>query len=306
MRNLLTLFDVSTAEIERIFSLAEEIKSDLVNGIRKPLLERKVMGLLFEKQSLRTRVSFETGMVHMGGSSLFLGEDVGWGDGRETPKDFGEVISQYLDVIVCRAKSHERVLELAEHCTCPIINGLTDLSHPCQALADLLTVKERFGSLKGRKVAFIGDGNNVSRSLALACAKMGMSFSIASPEGYELDQPYLVRVDQACPGAKIELTNDPAKAVAGACAVYTDVWASMGQESEQKKREQDFSAFQVNERLMSKATDDAIFLHCLPAKRGQEVTDQVMDNPQSAVVQQAGNRMHAQKGVVAWLLNEQK
>ena len=186
MRNLLTLFDVSTAEIERIFSIAEEIKSDLVKGIRKPWLERKVMGLLFEKQSLRTRVSFETGMVHMGGSSLFLGEDVGWNDGRETPKDFGEVISQYLDVIVCRAKSHESVLDLAEHCTCAVINGLTDLSHPCQALADLLTVKERFGSLKGRKVAFIGDGNNVSRSLALACAKMGMSFSIASPEGYEI------------------------------------------------------------------------------------------------------------------------
>ena len=306
MRNLLTLFDVSTAEIERIFSLAEEIKSDLAKGIRKPLLERKIMGLLFEKQSLRTRVSFETGMVHMGGSSLFLGEDVGWNDGRETPKDFGEVISQYLDVIVCRAKSHGSVLDLAEHCTCPIINGLTDLAHPCQALADLLTVKERFGSLKGRKVAFIGDGNNVSRSLALACAKMGMSFSIASPEGYEIDQPYLVRVDQDCPGAEFELTNDPVKAVAGACAVYTDVWASMGQESEQKKRERDFSAFQVNEQLMSKATDDAIFLHCLPAKRGQEVTDQVMDNRQSAVVQQAGNRMHAQKGVVAWLLNEQK
>ncbi|MCC9606750.1 ornithine carbamoyltransferase [Blastopirellula sp. JC732] len=300
MRNLLSLFDLSTEEIEAIFSIAADLKAKLAKGVREPLLQGRVMGLLFEKQSLRTRVSFETGMAQLGGSSLFLGEDVGWGK-RETPQDFGRVISQYLDFIVCRAKSHERVTELAEHCTCSIINGLTDLFHPCQALADLMTVQEEFGSLKGMKIAYVGDGNNVSRSLALACAKMGAEFAIASPEGYELDQPFLIRVDQACPDSFVKMTHDPFEAVDGAVAVYTDVWASMGQEAEQAQREVAFADYQVNKKLMDAAAKDAIFLHCLPAKRGQEVTDEVMDAKTSRIVEQAGNRMHAQKGVLVWL-----
>lgn len=300
MRNLLSLFDLSTAEMESIFSIAADLKAKLAKGIREPLLQGQVMGLLFEKQSLRTRVSFETGMAQLGGSSLFLGEDVGWGK-REAPQDFGRVISQYLDFIVCRAKSHEKVVELGTHCTCSVINGLTDMFHPCQALADLMTVQEEFGSLQGLKIAYVGDGNNVSRSLALACAKMGAEFFIAAPKGYELDQPFLVRVDQACPDAVVQQTHDPFEAVEGAVAVYTDVWASMGQEAEQAQREIAFADYQVNKKLMDAAAKGAIFLHCLPAKRGQEVTDEVMDAPTSRIVQQAGNRMHAQKGVLVWL-----
>lgn len=219
-------------------------------------------------------------------------------------KIFSRVIGQYLDVIVCRAKAHAKVETLAQYSGSIIINGLTDVCHPCQALADLMTIEEEFGTLEGKKLAFIGDGNNVSRSLALACAKTNMTFSIAAPKGYEIEQEFIDRVLKHAPGAKIEQTNDPAEAVAGACAVYTDVWASMGQENEQKKREADFADFQVNGKLMKAAGKDAIFLHCLPAKRGQEVTDEVMDCPTSRIVEQAGNRMHAQKGLLVWLLTE--
>lgn len=303
MRHFLSLFDVSDDELKRIFELASQLKARLKSGVREPILQGKVAGLLFEKPSLRTRVSFEAGMAQLGGSSLFLGEDVGWGK-REAPQDFSRVIGQYLDVIVCRAKSHEKVETLAKYASSVIINGLTDLCHPCQALADLLTIEEEFGSLAGKKLAFVGDGNNVSRSLALACAKTGMTFSIAAPKGYEIEPEFLERIEKHAPGAKIEQTSDPVEAVTGACAIYTDVWASMGQEAEQAKREADFADFQVNGRLMSAAEKDAIFLHCLPAKRGQEVTDEVMDCPTSRIVEQAGNRMHAQKGLLVWLLTE--
>lgn len=303
MRHFLSLFDVTDAELERIFQLGQQLKTRLQGGVREPILQGKVLGLLFEKPSLRTRVSFEAGMGQLGGCSLFLGEDVGWGK-REAPQDFSRVLGQYLDVIVCRAKSHEKVETLAKYCDSVIINGLTDLCHPCQALADLMTIQEEFGTLEGQKLAFVGDGNNVSRSLALACAKTKMTFAIAAPKGYEIEQAFIDRILAHAPDAKIEQTNDAAEAVAGACAVYTDVWASMGQESEQKKREADFADFQVNGKLMKAAGKDAIFLHCLPAKRGQEVTDEVMDCPTSRIVQQAGNRMHAQKGLLVWLLSE--
>ncbi|MEX1040971.1 MAG: ornithine carbamoyltransferase [Pirellulaceae bacterium] len=303
MRHFLTLFDVTDSELGHIFELAENIKADVTRGVRQPILAQKVLGLLFEKPSLRTRVSFESGMAQLGGGSLFLGEDVGWGK-REAPQDFSRVIGEYLDVIVCRAKSHEKVEELAKFADCVVINGLTDKFHPCQALADLMTVQERFGSLSGNRLAYIGDGNNVARSLALACAKTGMAFSIAAPKGYELDKPFLDRLHHACPAAEIEMTDDPAAAVRDACAVYTDVWASMGQESEQAQREKDFAPYQVNKKLMAEADKGAIFLHCLPAKRGQEVTDEVMDCTNSAIIQQAANRMHAQKGLMVWLLTE--
>jgi len=303
MRHFLSLFDVSDEELQRIFELGHQLKARLKSGVREPILQGKVAGLLFEKPSLRTRVSFEAGMAQLGGSSLFLGEDVGWGK-REAPQDFSRVIGQYLDVIVCRAKSHDKVETLAKYADTVIINGLTDLCHPCQALADLMTIQEEFGKLEGQKLTFVGDGNNVSRSLALACAKMNMPFTLAAPKGYEIEQEFLDRIAKDYPNAQIEQTSDPVAGVKDACAVYTDVWASMGQEAEQAQREKDFADFQVNQKLMDAAGKGAIFLHCLPAKRGQEVTDEVMDCPTSRIVQQAGNRMHAQKGLLVWLLTE--
>ena len=301
MRHLVTLFDLTAAEINRIFAIADDLKAKLKEGIREPILPGRVLGLLFEKPSLRTRVSFECGMAQMGGNSLFLGEDVGWGK-RESPADFTRVLTQYVDVIACRAKSHAKVEELAKYATCPVINALTDLSHPCQALADLYTLREIDGSLKAKRIAYVGDANNVARSLAVACARLDVSLTIAAPKGYEFDPSFLKQLADEHPGAAPLCTSSPAEAVEGADAVYTDVWASMGQEAEQEKRQKDFAAYQVNAELMQHAKDDAIFLHCLPARRGEEVTDEVMDSPNSRIVEQAANRMHVQKAVVAWLL----
>lgn len=301
MRHVLTLFELSTAEIEEIFSRSEDLKAKLARGIREALLPGRVMALLFEKPSLRTRVSFESGMAHLGGSTQFLGADVGWGR-RESIADFASVLGQYVDVIVCRTTAHHRVEDLARYAGCPVINGLTDEAHPCQALADLFTVREAFGEVAGRTLAYVGDANNVARSLAVACAKLGARFAIASPQGYELDDAFLAAVRSASPGCEISLTCDPAEAVAKADAVYTDVWTSMGQEAEQDERRRAFAAYQVNADLMSAAPKHAIFLHCLPARRGEEVTDEVIDGMQSRVLQQAANRMHAQKGLLAWLL----
>ncbi|MCL4207361.1 MAG: ornithine carbamoyltransferase [Pirellulaceae bacterium] len=304
MRNVLTLFELTAAEIERIFEITADLKTALKQGVREPLLAGRVMGLLFEKPSLRTRVSFETGMAQLGGASLFLGEDVGWGK-REAMSDFARVLSQYVDVLVCRAKSHRTVEELAEHATCPVINGLTDQSHPCQALADLYTMREVHGDLRGRKLAYVGDANNVARSLLLACARLGVQFAIASPPGYDFDEQFVARVKAAEPKADLLQTRDPIEAVRGAAAVYTDVWVSMGQEAQRDVRVQAFSDYQVNQALMQQAAADACFLHCLPARRGEEVTDEVLDGPQSVVVQQAGNRMHVQKGLIVWLLGDE-
>jgi ornithine carbamoyltransferase len=301
MRHVLDIFDLTTKEIERIFAISEDLKAKHAKGIREPLLPGRVMALLFEKPSLRTRVSFETAIAHLGGSSMFLGKEVGWGH-RESTADFAQVLSQYVDVIVCRANSHERVEELSRFSQCPVINGLTDLAHPCQALADLFTVREIHGQLAGLKVAFVGDANNVSRSLAAACAKMNVEFSIASPHNYRFDDPFLKLMRRESLDSKLTITDRPQDAVRNAVAVYTDVWASMGQEAEQEQRARDFKSYQVDAELMSQAEQGAIFLHCLPARRGEEVTDQVMDGPQSAVIQQAANRMHVQKGVLAWLL----
>ncbi len=301
MRHLLTLFDLSTDEIQRIFAIADDLKSKWKQGVREPLLPGRVLGLLFEKPSLRTRVSFETAMAHLGGSSLFLGEDVGWGK-RETPADFTRVLTQYIDIVVCRAKSHATVETLAKYATCPIINGLTDTEHPCQALADLYTLREEHGTLKKKKLAFVGDGNNVARSLAMACARLGVNFALAAPKGYEFDKPFIKLLAAERNGAKFTATNDPIAAVKDADAIYTDVWASMGQEAEQEQRARDFANYQVNAKLMKKAPKGAIFLHCLPARRGEEVTDDVMDCKHSRIIPEAANRMHVQKAVIAWLL----
>ncbi len=303
-RHVLTLFDLASKEIERIFAITEDLKTKFQQGIREPLFPGRVLALLFEKQSLRTRVSFETAIANLGGSSLFLGKDVGWGE-RESAADFGQVIGQYVDAVVCRSNSHAKLEELAKHCTCSIINGLTDRSHPCQALADLYTLRERHGSLTGLRLAYVGDANNVARSLAVACGKLGVEFAIAAPEQYQFDDEFRKRLRKDLPSLKLLETTDPVEAVKGAVAVYTDVWASMGQESEREQRAAAFADYQVNAALMKHADPDACFLHCLPARRGEEVSAEVIDGPQSVIVQQAGNRLHAQKGLLAWLLGTQ-
>ncbi len=301
MRHLITLADLAPGEIEHVFSITEDLKSKFAKGLREPLLPGRVMALLFEKQSLRTRVSFEAGMTHLGGSAMFLGGDVGFGR-RESIADFGHVLSKYVDVIVVRANRHQTVVELAEHCSCSVINGLTDFAHPCQAMADLYTIRELGGSLEGRTLAWVGDANNVARSLALGCGKVGMRMIMATPKGYQFDDRTLGLLKREVPDLDLTVTTDPAEAVRDAMAIYTDVWASMGQETQREARRRDFVAYQVNVGLMSQAQQGAVFMHCLPARRGEEVTDEVIDGPQSVVLRQAANRLHAQKGILAWML----
>jgi ornithine carbamoyltransferase len=304
MRHVLAVADLKPAEIERIFAITEDLKTKFEQGLREAILPGRVMALLFEKPSLRTRVSFEAAMIHLGGNSLFLGRDVGWGS-RESLADFSRVLGQYVDVVVARASRHETVVELAQHSGCPVINGLTDYSHPCQALSDIYTLRELVGSLQGRTLAYVGDGNNVARSLAMACGKVGMRFCAAIPDGYRFEPSYIETLAREVPALDLMVTADPAEALQDATAVYTDVWASMGQESECDVRRKAFADFQVNQRLMRAAPRSAYFMHCLPAHRGEEVTDEVIDGQQSIVVQQAANRMHVQKGILAWLLGSQ-
>jgi ornithine carbamoyltransferase len=301
MRHVLTLFDLTVDDIQAIFATATTLKKALAKGVREPRFAGYVQALLFEKPSLRTRVSFETAFAQLGGTTLYLGADVGWGN-RESPADFSRVLSQYVDVVVCRAKEHARVETLAAHATCPVINGLTDLYHPCQALADLFTVAEVCGGLQGLKLAFVGDANNVARSLAIACARLGVKFAIAAPARYQFDTSFLKRLEEQQPNLYVKVTTDPLEAVHDADIVYTDVWVSMGQEGERAQRLAALTKFQVNGELLSHAPSRVRFMHCLPARRGEEVTDEVMDSPHSIVVQQAANRMHLQKGLLAWLL----
>ena len=305
MRHLIRLTDLDSAEIERIFSVTEDLKAKFAKGLREALLPGRVMALLFEKQSLRTRVSFEAGMGHLGGSTLFLAGDVGFGK-RESIADFGRTLSQYVDVIVVRANRHQTVVDLAEHCTCSVINGLTDLAHPCQAMADLFTLRELIGPLSGHTLAWVGDGNNVARSLARGCGKLGIRMVMATPQAYRFDDALLAQLKQEVPELDLTVTADPAQAVRDAVAVYTDVWASMGQEDEAEVRRRALAPYQVNAELMSHTQKGAVFMHCLPARRGEEVTDEVIDGPQSVVVQQAANRMHVQKGILAWMLGTRK
>ncbi|WP_146459174.1 ornithine carbamoyltransferase [Rubripirellula tenax] len=302
MQHLLTLFELSPNDLNRILDVSNELKKRLAVGDRPPILERRMLALLFEKPSLRTRVSFETGMVQLGGASLFLGDDVGWGK-RESARDFTQVLGEFVDLVVCRAKSHDRAEQLASFNAVPVINGLTDLCHPCQALADVLTIQESLGTLTGKHLVFVGDGNNVAQSLALICAMLDMPFTLACPNGYEMDADWLSQVAKAYPKAKIETVRDPMTAVKTADAIYTDVWTSMGQEAESAIRKEAFANYQVNEKLMGAALSHTRVLHCLPAIRGQEITDDVIDSGQSDVIRQAGNRMHAQKGLMVWLLN---
>lgn len=302
MQHLLSLFDISPAELRTILATADQIKQRLQAGERPPILERRVLALLFEKPSLRTRVSFETGIAQLGGTSLFLGEDVGWGK-RESPSDFTQVLGQFVDAVACRTKTHQRAEQLASFDAVPVINGLTDLCHPCQAMADVLTIHGALGGLSGKHLVFVGDGNNVSQSLALICAMLEMRFTLACPRGYEMQEDWMQRIAKRYPTAAINTTTDAKSAVADADAIYTDVWTSMGQEAEMEERKRAFAPYQVNADLMAAAPSHARVLHCLPAVRGQEITDDVIDSPQSDVIVQAGNRMHAQKGLLVWMLN---
>jgi ornithine carbamoyltransferase len=304
MRHVLAIADLTMAEIQRIFAITEDIKTKFARGQREPLLPGRVAALLFQHPSMRTRVSFDAGMTHLGGSAMFLGSDVGW-KSRESVADFGRVLSEYVDVLIVRAKHHADVVELAEHCSCPVVNALTDYSHPCQALADLYTLRELVGDVRGRTIAYIGDANNVARSLAMCCGRLGVRVRIASPPGYELSEQEVAKLRRENPGMDLQITADPSGAVREATAVYTDVWASMGQEAENEIRRQAFTAYQVNAKLMAQAPQGAFFMHDLPAHRGEEVTDDVIDGPQSVVLRQAGNRMHVQKGLLVWLLGSQ-
>ena len=298
-KDLISINDLTTTEIQKIFTTAADLKANPLNY--SGALAGRSVALIFEKPSLRTRVSFEAGMTQLGGGSLFLGSDVGFG-ARESLPDFARVLSQYVDGVVIRANRHQTVAELAQHSSCPVINGLTDYAHPCQALADLFTLRELVGRLSGLTLAFVGDANNVARSLAEGCGRLGMRIVLATPKAYQFGADDVAVLRRDVPNLDLTICEDPVKAVRGAVAVYTDVWTSMGQEAESARRRSDFAAYQVNAALMKHAPE-AYFMHCLPAHRGQEVTDEVIDGPSSLVVQQAANRLHVQKGILAWLLS---
>ena len=303
-KDVLEIACLSKSEIEGIFQITEKLKSKSVSPEQqRTILAGKTLAMIFEKQSLRTRVSFETGIFQLGGHGIYLQpSDISLGK-RESIADVAHNLERMVDIIMARTFEHETVTELAKHAKIPVINGLSDLEHPCQALADFYTILEHKGQLQGLKLAFIGDGNNVAHSLMLLAAKVGTNFTIGCPEGYEPSADVVKQAKAFAKetGAEIVIEYDPTKAVDSADAVYTDVWASMGQESEQEERAKAFASYQVNSELMKHAKADAIFMHCLPAHRGLEVTDEVIDSPQSVVFDEAENRLHAQKAVMVLL-----
>lgn len=304
MKHFDSLLRISTQEIKDIFQIAKILKQHVRRGTRPAVLAGHTLTLLFEKPSLRTRISFETAMVQLGGSSLFLSAADAGLHGRESLPDVARVLSSYSDFIVIRAFSQTLIEEMIKYSACPIINGLSDRSHPCQALADLFTIEEVFGSCSGRRIAFVGDGNNVARSLAVAACHMNMPFVMSAPPGYEFHSQFLKRLHEQFPNVQITQEPDPKKAVAQADVIYTDVWVSMGQEAETEKRKAMFAPYQVNEKLLQAAPSHAKFLHCLPARRGLEVTDGVMDGPHSEAFRQAENRLHLSKGILVWLVDK--
>ncbi|HHW41171.1 MAG TPA: ornithine carbamoyltransferase [Syntrophomonadaceae bacterium] len=303
-RDFLTIADFTGEEIRLFLDAAHDLKKELKAGIPHPVLQGKTLGMIFTKPSTRTRVSFEVGMYQLGGYPLFLNaNDIQLRRGESLP-DTARTLERYLDGIMIRTFAQADVEELAEFASIPVINGLTDLVHPTQALADIMTIEEHKGRLAGLKLAFIGDGNNVAHSLLQICARVGMSMTVACPLGYEPDPGILqeAMADAAKTGAKLEVVEDPAAAVEGADAVYTDLWASMGQEEEQEERARVFSRYQVNTGLLERAKPDVIVLHCLPAHRGEEITDEVMDGPHSVVFDEAENRLHMHKAIMALLM----
>jgi ornithine carbamoyltransferase len=299
-RDCLTLAEFSQEETKLILDEALKIKTLQKSRIPYRPLRGRTLAMVFQKPSNRTRVSFEVGMYQLGGHALhLLPQEIQMGK-RETPSDTGRVLARYIDAIMVRTFDHEEAEELAQAADVPVINGLSDLHHPCQALADLLTIREEFGTLEGIQVSYVGDGNNVAHSLALGCALTGAELTIAHPEGHGPD-PGMIELAETL-GAAPTLTGDPREAASGARVLYTDVWASMGHEDEVEDRKTKFAFYQVNEELMTLAGNDAIFLHCLPAHRGEEVTTRVIDGPQSRVFDQAENRLHAQKALLYLLL----
>jgi ornithine carbamoyltransferase len=302
MRHFLDLLDLSSDDLEHLLGQASRLKSAHERGERRPTLLGRVLGMVFEKPSLRTRVSFETAMAQLGGATVFLGgEESGLGS-REPVPDFARVMSQYVDGVVLRTHSHATVEAFARHAACPVINGLSDRYHPCQALADLFTMREEFGDVRGRTLVFVGDGNNVARSLAICCGKLGVRFVLAAPEGYGFDAPFLETYRRSVPAGALAQNGEPAHALPDADIVYTDVWASMGQEAERGERLKRFAGYQVNAPLVALAPAHARVMHCLPAHRGEEITSEVLDGPRSVAFRQAGNRLHAQKALLEWLL----
>jgi len=304
--DLIAIADLSPAEVRELLDLAHLVK-------RKPkrfrkALRRKTLAMIFMKASTRTRVSFEVAMHQLGGHAIFLSSrDIQIGRG-EPISDTAQVLSRYCDVIMARVFAHDDVIQLAAHASVPVINGLTDFNHPCQALSDLMTIEEKLGQLKGLKMAWIGDGNNMAHSLMSACVKTGMHFVAASPDGYTMNREAVARAQAQAPetGASVVETRDPKEAIAGAHVVCTDVWASMGQEEEHAKRVVAFQGYMVDEALMALAHPGAIFMHCLPAHRGEEVSAAVCDGPQSVIFDQAENRLHMQKAILVQLVGDPK
>ena len=302
VRHFIDLFDINAVEAAELLDRASALKREDRRGERPQMLAGRTLGMVFDKPSLRTRVSFEAAITQLGGNALFLnGKDVGLGV-RESVADFARVISQYVDALAVRTFSQTTIEELARHATIPIINALSDSSHPCQALADLLTAREALGELSGLKFVFVGDGNNVARSLAQASALFGVDFVLACPAGYEYPEAFAAKFAEAYPDTSLAIEHDPKAAVEGADVIYTDVWASMGQEAEVESRKAIFDPYRVDAPLLALAKPTSIFLHCLPARRGEEVTDEVLDGPRSLVIPQAANRLHFQKALLAWLL----
>lgn len=305
-KDFIAISDYSAQEIQYLLDLAIFLKNEWRSGGNRPMFKNKTLGLIFQKPSLRTRISFEMAMRHMGGDALYISpNEIGLGQ-RESIADVARVLSGYVNAVMARVFDHNHVVELAKWSSIPVINGLSDYNHPCQGMADALTIIEKFGSMKGLNVTFIGDGNNVAVSLMHACAQLGANFTIAAPEGYDL-QPEPIKIarqlsEKACSGSGFKFLRDPHEAVKHAHVIYTDTWTSMGQEAETKMREQIFHPYQVNAKLVAEADKDVIVMHCLPAHRNHELTDEVADGPHSVIFPQAHNRLHAQKAILVHLL----
>ena len=304
MKDFLAISDYSSAEVKDFLDLALKLKKEYFKKGNQPIFQGKALGMIFQKPSLRTRVSFDMAMRHCGGDALYLSpSEIGLGK-RESIADVARVLSGYVQALMARVFEHAHVLELAKWSSIPVVNGLSDYNHPCQGMADALTIVEKFGDAKGLNVTFVGDGNNVVVSLMHVAAKLGWNFTLASPEGYDLD-PKAVDIAKkisAETGSKLSFLRDPHAAVKNAHVIYTDTWTSMGQEQETAKREQVFPPYQVNAKLVGEAEEDVIVMHCLPAHRNQELTDEVADGPHSVIFPQAHNRLHAQKAILARLL----
>jgi ornithine carbamoyltransferase len=303
MEHFLDIYDHSPVELQDILDLAVQLKKEYFSKGNPALFKGKVLGMIFQKPSLRTRVSFDMAMRHMGGDALYLSpNEIGLGK-RESIADVARVLSGYVQAIMARVFEHSQILELAKWSSVPVVNGLSDFSHPCQAMADALTIQEKFGKAKGLNIVFVGDGNNVASSLMHISAKLGWNFSIANPEGYDMN-PQAIKIAKEVAlssGSQLRFLRDPHEAVKNAQVIYTDTWTSMGQEDEAAKREQIFPPFQVNNKLVSEADKDVVVMHCLPAHRNQELTDEVADGPHSVIFPQAHNRLHAQKAILARL-----